>query len=163
MYTRRITIFSAITLISVIILAIVMNGRVNLDEIRSATFLYQDVETAEFAGYKRLPLEECVESSEGAKGYHYVNVLLLDLTLEPDEPEMLIFAPLAKGELRLVALEYAVPIAAWDVLHSDPPSLFGQEFHVKADQDLYVLHSWVWEDNPSGLFADWNPSLSCES
>lgn len=163
MYTRRITIFSAFTLISVIILAILMNGRVNLDEIRSATILYWDVESAESAGYQRLPLEECVESAEGAKGYHYVNVLLLDLMLEPDEPEILIYAPDAGGGLRLVAVEYAVPIAAWDGLHSDRPSLFGQEFHVNADQDLYILHSWVWEDNPSGLFADFNPVLSCMS
>jgi hypothetical protein len=25
----------------------------------------------------------------------------------------------------------------------------------------YDLHVWLWEDNPSGLFAMFNPSLSC--
>lgn len=163
MYTKRITIFSVFTLFSVIILAIVMNGRMDLDEVRSATSLYQDVESAESAGYQRLALEECVESAEGAKGYHYVNAFLMDLTLEPDRPEMLIYAPMSSGGLRLVAVEYAVPVAAWDGLYSDPPSLFGQEFHLNMDQDLYVLHSWVWEDNPLGIFADYNPSLSCVS
>jgi len=162
-YTRRITLFSAITLVSVIILAIVMNGRIDVEEIRSATVFYQDVEIAESAGYHRLELEECVESPEGAKGYHYVNASLLDLSLEPDEPEMLIYAPDAVGNLTLVAVEYAVPITAWDVYDSDPPSLFGKDFHVNMEQDLYVLHSWVWQDNPAGMFADYNPAVSCTS
>jgi hypothetical protein len=26
---------------------------------------------------------------------------------------------------------------------------------------LYLLHVWLWRSNPSGLFADWNPNVSC--
>jgi len=25
----------------------------------------------------------------------------------------------------------------------------------------YDLHVWFWHDNPSGLFAPFNPALSC--
>ena len=24
------------------------------------------------------------------------------------------------------------------------------------------LHVWVWANNPSGTFAQWNPALSCD-
>lgn len=26
---------------------------------------------------------------------------------------------------------------------------------------IYELHVWVWRENPSGPFADWNPTVSC--
>jgi hypothetical protein len=25
----------------------------------------------------------------------------------------------------------------------------------------YDLHVWLWEDNPTGLFAMFNPAISC--
>jgi hypothetical protein len=27
---------------------------------------------------------------------------------------------------------------------------------------FYELHVWAWKTNPSGMFADWNPRVSCE-
>ena len=27
--------------------------------------------------------------------------------------------------------------------------------------DFYELHLWLWKTNPNGLFADWNPRVSC--
>ena len=27
---------------------------------------------------------------------------------------------------------------------------------------FYELHVWAWRDNPSGVFVDWNPRVSCE-
>jgi hypothetical protein len=27
--------------------------------------------------------------------------------------------------------------------------------------DVWALHVWVWKHNPSGMFADWNPQVSC--
>ena len=27
--------------------------------------------------------------------------------------------------------------------------------------DFYELHLWLWKSNPSGLFEDWNPRVSC--
>jgi len=23
------------------------------------------------------------------------------------------------------------------------------------------LHVWIWRENPSGMFADWNPTVHC--
>jgi hypothetical protein len=56
--------------------------------------------------------------------------------------------------MRLVGLEYAVP-------DSEPgPGGFGGDadvWHVNADFQLWLLHVWVWRNNPEGMFADSNP------
>ena len=47
------------------------------------------------------------------------------------------------------------------------PQLFGQTFqgpmpgHVPGMPWHWDLHVWVWANNPSGMFAQWNPALSC--
>jgi hypothetical protein len=23
------------------------------------------------------------------------------------------------------------------------------------------LHAWIWQNNPAGMFEDWNPTVSC--
>jgi hypothetical protein len=25
----------------------------------------------------------------------------------------------------------------------------------------YILHAWVWKNNPAGMFEDWNPTVTC--
>ncbi len=25
----------------------------------------------------------------------------------------------------------------------------------------YIHHAWVWKRNPSGIFSDWNPEVTC--
>jgi hypothetical protein len=42
-----------------------------------------------------------------------------------------------------------------------PPRLFGQDFKVNAAFGIWALHAWVWKDNPSDIFADWNPVVTC--
>jgi hypothetical protein len=27
--------------------------------------------------------------------------------------------------------------------------------------DFYERHLWLWRNNPSGIFQDWNPKVSC--
>jgi hypothetical protein len=58
-----------------------------------------------------------------------------------------------------VAIEYIVPIPMWS--GSEPPSLVGQEFERNDALGLYALHLWLWRHNPNGMFADWNPKVSC--
>ena len=41
------------------------------------------------------------------------------------------------------------------------PVLFGQEFKQNDTFQLWGLHVWLWKENPSGLFASWNPRVSC--
>jgi hypothetical protein len=80
---------------------------------------------------------------------------------------VLVYEPGRDGSMRLVALEYVVFKDAWDATHNHPPKLFGQRFHetpVGNRYDLpafYALHAWVWQDNPDGMFEDWNPLVEC--
>ena len=97
----------------------------------------------------------------GGMGYHYVNLSLVDLTLEATQPEVLVYAPGPNGQMRLVAAEYMVPAPPWDALNSSPPVLMGETFEYNPHLDAYTLHAWVWQHNPAGMFAPWNPTVSC--
>ena len=130
--------------------------------VTGATEGFQSVAAAEAAGYVNINVGECVASSEGAMGYHFVNFELLDLKLDPQKPEIMVFTPEPLGGLRLGAVEYAVPIEPWDAIYESPPSILGQEMSPNPVLGLYVLHAWIYARNPSGIFADWNPSISCE-
>lgn len=41
----------------------------------------------------------------------------------------------------------------------DPPSLFGVDFHRHPTLPLWVLHAWLWKDNPPGVFVEWNSAV----
>ena len=114
--------------------------------------------TAQAAGYR--PTDVCVASPAGGMGYHYVNTDLLNGTVDVETPEALLYEPGPNGQLNLVAVEYVNPKAAWS--SPTPPTLFGRDF-VLNKFDLWALHVWVWENNPDGIFADWNPNVSCEN
>jgi hypothetical protein len=119
---------------------------------------------AKDANYTFLFMNMCMVDESSAKaggmGYHYVNTDLLDGKVEVDKPEALLYEPEANGQLRLVAVEYVIPKAAWtaDTL----PRLFGQQLKLNAF-DLYALHVWAWENNPSGIYASWNPRVTCDN
>ena len=69
---------------------------------------------------------------------------------------------LPNGKLQLGAVEYIVPADLWDAEgHENPPVLFGQHFHLEEALGVYVLHAWIFTHNPAGMFADWNPLVSC--
>ena len=124
-----------------------------LAEVRRATAQYHDVAVAEAAGYTLM--SECVAHPEwGGMGYHYVNMELVG-TLNPTTPPILVYAPRPNGSLTLVAVEYAVPAAM------GPASLFGQTFEPIGPPGLLTLHVWVWRANPDGMFAPYNPNVSC--
>jgi hypothetical protein len=149
----------AVLLVSVAVAA-AARGQSELAQVRAATAQFQRAEVAEADGY--FNTAECVAHPElGAMGYHFVNFDLVDLELDPVQPEILVYAPSPSGNLKLVAVEYAVPIVPWDALHDDPPSVLGQELHPNPHLGLYVLHAWVWQNNPTGMFEDWNPDVSC--
>lgn len=146
----------------------------DLAAVRAATARFTDVATAEAAGYGQLVDAAgvaCIDNPAGGMGIHYVNLdLVLDPTLDPARPEALVYEPDRHGTLRLVAVEYVVFESDWE---GDPPSLFGEQFHrVPGAGELepqnrfglpafYALHVWTWKHNPSGMFEDWNPKVSC--
>ena len=60
--------------------------------------------------------------------------------------------------------------SVWHVNHAqnDPPVLEGQLLQFVDSPNRfglpahYELHVWAWQDNPNGVFVDWNPRVSCE-
>ena len=95
----------------------------------------------------------------GGMGFHYGNPTYIDGNVSVLEPELLMYEPGPHGQMRLVGVEYIVPLAAWQ--GSKPPMLFGREFEVNEQFGVWALHAWVWKHNPAGMFADWNPNVSC--
>jgi hypothetical protein len=125
-----------------------------------ATAGFQDVATAEAAGYaSTMEALGCFESAdEGGMGLHYLNDGLMDDQVDVTQPEALVYELDADGAITsLVAHEYIVPVEAW--ASEEPPSLFGLDFHQHPTLPLWVLHAWIWKDNPSGMFNDWNPKV----
>ena len=127
---------------------------------RAASARYHRVAAAEADGY--FAASPCVahpDASVGAMGVHYVNPGLIgDPALDPDRPEVLVYEPQRNGELRLVAVEYMKPKA----MPGGRPTLFGHLVE-NGPNDTYALHAWVWQHNPSGMFAAFNPAASCAS
>ena len=132
-----------------------------LAAVRQATVKYHDVTQAVADGY--IPVSPCEAlPGVGAMGIHYLNpALALDLAIDPTMPEVLLYAP-SGGSLRLVGVEYFVANAG-----QPHPQLFGRAFdgpmagHGPGMPEHYDLHAWLWQANPEGVFAQWNPSVSC--
>lgn len=132
-----------------------------LAEVRAATAQYHNLEKALADGFVRN--SPCVSSPAGAMGYHYANPQRVnDPAINYLEPEVLVYAPNANGKLKLVAVEWIVPAPIWPGGAANPPSLFGLDFHA-GPPPLLILHAWVWDHNPAGMFADWNPTVTCPS
>jgi hypothetical protein len=161
---KKIFVITIVVLVALLAMAITVaaGGQSDLAQVRAATAQFQRSEAAEMAGYVNVNVGECVAHPElGAMGYHFVNFGLVDLELDALQPEILVYAPSPSGKLKLVAVEYAVPIEPWDAIHSNPPMVLGQHLHANPFLGLYVLHAWIWQNNPAGMFEDWNPSVSC--
>jgi hypothetical protein len=137
-----------------------------------ATAKFHSLAAAQAAGYTVVVQDAagitCIsQPGAGTMGIHYLNPALVDATIEATKPEMVVYEPRPNGKLKLVTLEYFVLQSAWDATHSSPPSLFGQQFMLTPSSNryglppFYALHAWIWSPNPSGLFAPYNPRVSC--
>lgn len=167
----------------------------SLDELRTATERYRDLEVALAEGYILDPSNTC-ETAEmmgddhemGGMGIHYFRPDLLGITGPPNprvdgtgvhadfhQPSVLIYEPQADGSLGLVAVENLVFEAAWAAAgNAEPPSYLGNSFNLMQDdpstpideahgfEPHYDLHVWVHRENPKGMFAQFNPAVSCE-
>jgi len=144
-----------------------------LAEVRRATARFHDIDAATAAGYElgyvnglgnRIIAGCIAHPTAGAMGYHYFNKALIDdLVVDVLKPEGLVYAPGPNGQLRLVAVEYVVPGTA-----SNPPgpavapTPFGMGMHILVPQvGFHTLHAWIWGHNPAGMFAHWNPEVTC--
>jgi len=137
------------------------NVNKQLAALRRATAPFHNIDKAIQADYDT-PITSCWYHSElGAMGYHYGNLEYLE-NGEVDllRPEALMYEPGPGGHYRLVGMEYIVPVAAWE--GAGNPTLLGQQYHLNEALGLYTLHIWLWRDNPAGLFANWNPKVTCD-
>lgn len=160
----RITLLSAALVLAAMIFPSVAlagkdaRGNAELRDLRLATAAFHSLQTANDAGWD-VALTGCVSSPAGGMGYHYGNGdLLFDDGVDELRPEVLVYAPSANGGKRLVAVEYLV----FTAMQPNPPTLFGQQFHLNPNIGAWVLHVWLWQGNPNGLFEDWNPMVSCD-
>ncbi len=140
-----------------------------LAELRQVTEKFHTIQAAKDAGYSTQITPCWAHHSAGGMGYHYGNTALFDATVDLLKPETVIYEPQAGGYMRLVGMEYIVPIAAWGAANhdvndpNDVPQLLGQKFTKHSFLPIYKLHIWLWQNNPSGTFADWNPKVSCQN
>jgi hypothetical protein len=126
-------------------------------------------------------------SDLGAMGVHYFRPDLLGITAPPNprvdgtgthtdftKPAIVIYEPQSDGSLELVAVENLVFIKAWEAAgNKELPSFNGQSFDRMADDPAtpvdeahmfephYDLHVWLYRENPNGMFAQFNPKVSC--
>ncbi len=102
-------------------------------------------------------------------GVHFVNGPLVgDGVLDVTQPELLVYEPLPNGRLRLVAVDYLVLSEAWHASNTRASRAQGAALSlVRKPQSLRtagVLHPAClgMEVEPAGLFANWNPRVSCD-
>jgi hypothetical protein len=128
-------------------------------QLRALTAPFHDIEAAREAGWSSRITDCMSDPNLGGMGYHYGKNPPFDAVIDPLQPELLLYEPQKNGKLRFVAVEYAVPFDLWK--SPNPPQLFGQYFHRNEDFGLWILHVWHFDDNPRGMFRDWNPRVSC--
>ncbi len=124
----------------------------------------------------------------GAMGIHYFRPDLLGITGPPNprvdgtgthtdfrRPAVLIYEPQQDGSLALVAVENLVFVKAWEAAgNRRPPSYQGVAYDHMADDPAtpldeahhfephYDRHVWIHRDNPNGVFAQYNPNVTCK-
>jgi hypothetical protein len=90
-------------------------------------------------------------------GFHFAKESAIDGNLNELEPEVLVYEPEKDGRLQLVAVEFVVPFEIAPETDR-PPTLFnGRPFTPFHDNGVWGLHAWIFKNNPSGMFADWQP------
>jgi hypothetical protein len=131
-----------------------------VDRLRAATRPFRTLDSAVAVGYARDVSDCLVHEHHGAMGYHHVNRSYADATVDIERPEILLYERLPDGQYRLNGVEFVVPYRAWP-RDSIAPSVMGQRLKREDNLKIWYLHVWAWTTNPDGLFADFNPVVSC--
>lgn len=137
-----------------------------IDEARAAAARYASLDVALADGFQLL--FDCTDHGhEGAMGVHYIHPKRAgDAKLVLAEPDALMYEPQPDGSNQLVAVEYLVFEADWK--GETPPTFLGQTLRRKTTVGAHPvdpfceIHVWHWRHNPNGLFAAWNPYVSCK-
>jgi hypothetical protein len=141
-----------------------------VDKVRTATARFKDINVAISEGW--VQGTPCVSGPDtGAMGVHFVLPARIAAgVLQAEEPEALIYEPLAGGAFRLVGVEFIVLASVWQGQNPSggTPALEGDLLNYVGAPNryglpaFYELHVWAWENNPKGTFADWNTAVSCD-
>jgi hypothetical protein len=118
---------------------------------KSATEKYRSLDAALADGYADINV---VQQN---MGFHLLKASLLDTVFNPATPELLVYNKQHDGSIQLVAVEYAVPIPLSP--NKAPGGFTGSSdsWSYSTVFNLWLLHSWVWEYNPQGIFNPTNP------
>lgn len=133
-----------------------------IQEVKSATSSFNNINTAMNAGWDT-DLSGCVEHpTAGGMGHHYARLEYMDGRVNHLEPQVLLYAMNENEEMEFLGVEYIVP---FEILPADeePPVLFYQEFHANQELGIWALHVWTEKENANGIFEDFNPTVSCDN
>ncbi|MET1111851.1 MAG: hypothetical protein ABWX67_10040 [Allosphingosinicella sp.] len=123
----------------------------------------------------------------GGMGIHFFRPDLLGITAPPNprvdgngtntdfrKPSILIYEPRADGSLELVAVENLVFKKAWhEAGNKGLPTFHGVEYDPMSDDKAtpideahnfephYDRHVWLYRRNANGMFAQFNPTVTC--
>lgn len=131
----------------------------DVQQMRNAVAAYASFERAQQDGWGTA-ITDCMASAAGGMGIHYGNTALIDGTVDPLRPEVLMYEPGSNGTLTFVGVEFIVPFSARPK-DGPAPQAFGRSFAPNDAFGVWALHVWTTRTNPSGLFADWNPRVHC--
>ncbi|HEX6376458.1 MAG TPA: hypothetical protein VFZ91_12155 [Allosphingosinicella sp.] len=124
----------------------------------------------------------------GGMGIHFFRPDLLGITAPPSprvdgngthtdfrKPSILIYEPRADGSLELVAVENLVFKKAWhEAGNTGLPNFHGVEYDYMFDdpktpideahnfEPHYDRHIWLYRPNANGMFAQFNPTVTCQ-
>jgi hypothetical protein len=131
-----------------------------LERARAATARFTSLDAAVAAGYQRNGGGCLANEPLGTMGFHHPNGALYDDRLDVERPEILVYERLPDGRYRLNGVEYIVPYSARP-RDATPPRIMGRSLKRADGLRIWYLHVWIWQENPSGVFADWNPTVHC--
>ncbi len=151
-----------------------------LDTVRDATEKYRDIGAAMADGYEQLG------GDVPNMGAHFVNQQLVeDGVFDPSQPEIVLYSQENTGDWELVGTAFilphqdsgedhpegfAGPLDNWHVHYNLCRSSAGtfssttaEECHTDGGHWEFsygwMIHAYVWEDNPLGVFHMWNPNV----
>ena len=151
-----------------------------LDVVRASTEKYHDVQVALADGFVRLTDEV------PNMGSHFISVeRSLDGEFDPSRPEILLYVRDESEEWQLVGTSFVVPTQLVGLDHpqafAGPLDNWHVHYHVCTGPDTisrsatpeecraqggmwvpklgWMIHAWVWVDNPLGVFNMWNPNV----
>jgi hypothetical protein len=137
-----------------------------LAQLRHDLAPYADVQRALADGF--VPVSDCTSSPAGAMGVHFLNPAREMAPVDPTKPAILLYLPTGDGGYRLLGAEWFQADADQDLsTDGDRPTLWGRPFngpmlgHEPGMPIHYDLHVWLFQANPDGVFAPWNPSVHC--